>query len=48
MSTTKLSDNLINDKFIALPQNDAIELVKIENIMYLEADGKYTTFYLFR
>ena len=46
MYTTKLSDNLINDKFIALPQNDAIELVKIENIIYLEADGKYTTFYL--
>jgi len=46
MSTQKLFDKLINDKFLALRLDDVIELVEINNIMYLEANGKYTTFYL--
>ena len=46
MSTPKLFDKLINDKFLALRLDDVVELVEINNIMYLEANGKYTTFYL--
>jgi two-component system LytT family response regulator len=46
MSTTKIFDNFINDKFIALPVHGTIELIEVASIIYLEADGKYTTFYL--
>ena len=45
MSTINLFDNLINEKLIALPLKDKVELFEIKSIMYLEADGKYTTFY---
>ena len=46
MSTIKTLHNFINDKFIALPLQGSIELIEVKNIMYLEADGKYTSFYL--
>ena len=46
MLITKTTNSIINDKFIALPLHGSIELIEVENIMYLEADGKYTSFYL--
>jgi two-component system LytT family response regulator len=46
MSSTKIFDNFINDKFIAIPIDKTIELIEVNKIRYLEADGKYTTFYL--
>lgn len=32
--------------FIAVPSIDKIEFVKIENIIYLQSDGRYTIFFL--
>lgn len=32
--------------FIAIPSIDKIEFVKIENIIYLQSDGRYTIFFL--
>ena len=36
----------ISEKILALPTATSIEFIEIENILYLEADGKYTVFYL--
>ncbi len=33
-------------RFIAVPSMDKIEFVKIEDILYLNSDGRYTIFYL--
>jgi two-component system LytT family response regulator len=38
--------NTILDKNIALPLRSAIEIIQLKDIIYLEADGKYTTFHL--
>ncbi|MDD7886226.1 LytTR family DNA-binding domain-containing protein [Flavivirga sp. 57AJ16] len=38
--------NIKYPKIIAIPYVDKIELVKTENILYCEADGRYTKFHL--
>lgn len=42
----KKGNNSITDKILALPTKASIEFIETENIDYLEADGKYTIFYL--
>jgi len=32
--------------FIAIPSSKKVDFIKIEDILYCEADGRYTTFYL--
>jgi len=43
-------NNSINDKtklnFIAVPSVDKIEFVKLEDLVYLQSDGRYTIFFL--
>lgn len=38
--------NQDNDEFIAISMSDKIEFIKKNDILFLEADGKYTNFYL--
>ena len=33
-------------KFIAIPSIDKIEIIKADNILFCEADGRYTKFHL--
>ena len=42
----KTDDDAFVDGIIALPSANTIEFVEIKDILYLEADGKYTVFYL--
>jgi two-component system LytT family response regulator len=43
-NTTNVVESNID--FIAIPSVDNIAFVKYQDILYLEADGRYTTFYL--
>ncbi|MCI2228266.1 LytTR family DNA-binding domain-containing protein [Polaribacter sp. MSW13] len=38
-------DNFVND-IIALPNANSIDLFDVKDVLYLEADGKYTVFYM--
>lgn len=46
----QLFSKTLNDKnhildFIAISSTEEIDIVKLENILYLESEGRYTTFY---
>jgi two-component system LytT family response regulator len=43
---SKESNNGVSDKILAIPTSTSIEFIETNDIMYLEADGKYTVFYL--
>lgn len=42
----KKGNNRITDKILALPTSTTVEFIETESIEYIEADGKYTIFYL--
>lgn len=40
------STNQVNIDFVTVPSVDSIEFIKYQDILYLEADSRYTTFHL--
>mgnify|MGYP000844136760 FL=1 len=42
----KEKTNILTNKILAIPTITSIEFLETTNIVYLEADGKYTVFYL--
>jgi two-component system LytT family response regulator len=45
-SKTKTQNVTVNKSFIAISSANKVEIVSMENIIYLEADGRYTIFHL--
>lgn len=46
MLSKKNTNEIKRSKIIAVPSMDSIDLIEIEQLLYLEADGHYTIFYL--
>lgn len=45
-TTAQEKENYLTDKLLAIPTTTSIEFIETKDIVNLEADGKYTVFYL--